>query len=105
MKLTKQQSDAFSKIIKRGMTHYMSVPYSIGQFEDVNDQGIVGYVVWRDPNARFTTDKGDTNQEFYIKNDGTVVVYREKTFTEVNFRTKNWVLFCTPVTEGSEVES
>lgn len=99
--LTKKQSDAFAKIIKKGMAHYLCVPHSLGQFDTKNEQGIVGYVLWNDPEANFTTDKGDTNQEFYITEEGEVCVYKNKEFVPVVFRAKNWKSFCNPV-EGSE---
>lgn len=102
MQLNKYQTDAFAKIIKRGMEQYGKVPHSLGNFEDPNEQGIVGYVVWRDPDANFTTNQGDTNQEFYINDIGEVCVYINKVFTPVNFRAKNWKSFCNPKPMGSE---
>lgn len=100
MILNKKQSDAFSKIIKRGMGHYKCVPHSLGQFEDSNEQHIIGYVLWRDPEANFTTESGDTNQEFYIRDDGEVCVYKDKIFIPIIFRTKNWNNFCNPELDG-----
>lgn len=105
MKLSTKQSDAFAKIIKRGMSHYKTVPHSLGHFDTVNDQKIIGYVVWRDADAHFTTEKGDTNQEFYINEAGVVCVYIDKVFIPVNFRAKNWKSFCNPKNVGSESES
>lgn len=102
MELTKEQSDAFAKIIKRGLEHYRTVPRSLGHFEDTNDSGIIGYVVWQDPEAHFTTNEGDTNQEFYVTEKGEVCVYLRKKFTNVNFRAKNWRSFCEPKQLGSE---
>ncbi len=100
MKLDKKVAEAFSRIMKRGMMEYGCVPWSIGQFEEANDSGIVGYVVWKDPEARHTTESGDTQQEFYINEDAEVCIYNGKTFTPVVFRTKNWKNFVNP--EGSE---
>lgn len=103
MELNKTQSDAFAKIIKKGMAHYKCVPHSLGQFSETNPSEVIGYVIWQDPEANFTTEKGDTNQEFYIKEDGTVCVYINKEFVPVVFRAKNWKSFTNPSVEGSEV--
>lgn len=100
MKLDKKVAEAFSRIMKRGIMQYGCVPWSIGQFEEPNEQGIVGYIVWKDPDARHTTDQGDTQQEFYITKDAEVCVYDGTIFTNVVFRTKNWKNFVSP--EGSE---
>lgn len=102
MELNKVQTDAFAKIIKRGMHYYRVVPHSLGCFDSANAQGIVGYVLWKDPDANFTTEKGDTNQEFYINEAGEVCVYANKVFKPVNFRAKSWSSFCNPNTVGSE---
>ena len=66
---------------------------------------IIGYVVWRDANADFTTGEGYTLQEFYVRADGVVCVYKNRIFIPVNFRAKNWRSFCNPLVERSEDES
>lgn len=100
MKLSKDQSDGFAKIIKKGMDHYNTVPHSLGHFEESNASDVIGYVCWKDPEAHFTTEGGDTNQEFYIKTDGSVCVYIDKIFIPIVFRSKNWKKFCNPETMG-----
>ncbi len=106
MKLNKVQTDAFAKIIKRGMEQYGVVPQGLGSFPDANEQGIIGYVLWKDAEANFTTDSGDTNQEFYITEKGEVCIYKKvgdlKLFVPLNFRAKNWSKFCNPDIVGSE---
>jgi len=105
MELNKIQTESFAKIIKRGMTHYKTVPHSLGHFENTNDQNIIGYVTWKDATANFTTEKGNTNQEFYITEAGVVCVFLNKLFVPVVFRAKNWKSFCNPKIVGSEDES
>ena len=103
MELSKEQAEGFAKIIRKGMAHYRAVPHSLGSFDAPYNYDIVGYVLWKDAEANFTTENGDTNQEFYIKENGDVCVYIDKVFTPVIFRSKTWNSFCNPKTEGSEV--
>jgi len=104
MELSKEQTSGFAKIIKRGMEHYRTVPHSLGHFDTASKQDRIGYVIWKDVEANFTTAEGDTNQEFYIKDTGEVCVYKNKTFIPVTFRTKNWNKFCNPNPVGSEID-
>lgn len=106
MGLNKAQVEGFNKIIKKGMEHYKVVPQSLGMFEHVPEQGIVGYVVWKDEEAKFRTTKGENHQEFYIRDDGQICIYRkvEEDFVPVNMRARNWRNFCSPIVEGSEDE-
>lgn len=95
--LNKKQTDGFAQIIKRGMAHYGAVPSMIGQYQEENPQGIIGYVVWNDDTAEMINDK--SQQEFYIDEEGGVNVYKDKLFQPVYFRSKNWTKFCNPVIE------
>ena len=102
MKLNKVQTDAFAKILKRGMEHYGRVPYSIGNFQDPNKQGVVGYVVWEDKDANFEANDKTKNQEFYITSIGDVCVYVNKVFIPLDFKITDWKLFANNNIVGSE---
>ena len=93
MKLDKNQTDGFSKILKRGMEHYNNVPYALAVLEGAESAGVIGVVSWLDPTSNYTTSQGDTKQEFYIQLDGTICTYTDKQFVPVDFKKKNWDKF------------